>query len=555
MHNDLVTVYKARRIHTMDANRPVATHLAVREGRVLAVGTLEDVSGWGPYTLDERLAQHVLLPGLVEGHSHLMAGAMWRFAYCGAYDACDPEGRTVPGLRSLQAVLDALRQHARASDTDGPIAGWALDPLLLHLPGITRADLDSVSDVRPVAVLHGSGHIVYANSVALRQANLLRTGIQMPGIPLGEDGLPRGELKGPEAMLSVLESVGMLRAFRAAGDAQGLAAFGRLAVRAGVTTATDLGATLTEAELATLLQATADDNYPVRLVPALRSMGLRPSDAVDRARELQPLSTDRLRLGKIKIVSDGSIQGFSARLRWPGYYNGAPNGLWYVPPETVRETFELALQHNLQVHIHTNGDEAVDMVLDALESALLKHNRPDHRFTLQHCQLADAAQFRRMRTLGMGANLFVNHVYYWGEAHRASTIGPDRAERMNACRTALDSGVVFSIHSDAPITPMAPLFTAWCAVNRLTHAGRVLGEHQRISVADALHAITLGAARTLKLDDEVGSIEVGKKADLCVLEQDPFEVAPQNLKDVPVWGTMVGGRLFPALNSRAASGA
>ncbi|NDC73924.1 amidohydrolase [bacterium] len=548
-----VTVYKARHIHTMDANRPVATHLAVREGMVLAVGTLEDVSGWGP--MDERLAQQMLLPGLVEGHSHLMAGAMWQFVYCGAYDACDPEGRTVPGLGSLKTVLDALRQHARTSDTDGPIAGWALDPLLLRLPGITRADLDGISDVRPVAVLHGNGHIVYANSVALRQANLLRPGIQTPGIPLGEDGLPRGELKGPEAMMSVLESVGMLRAFRGAGESQGLAAFGRRAVRAGVTTATDLGVTLTEAKLATLLQAMADERYPVRLVPALRSMGMHPSDAVARARELQSLSTERLRLGKIKIVLDGSIQGFSARLRWPGYYNGASNGLWYVPPETVRETFELALQHSLQVHIHTNGDEAVDVVLDALESALLKHNRPDHRFTLQHCQLADAAQFRRMRTLGMGANLLVDHFYYWGEAHRASTIGPDRAERMNACRTALDSGVDFSIHSDAPITPMAPLFTAWCAVNRLTHAGRVLGEHQRVSVADALHAITLGAARTLKLDDEIGSIEVGKKADLRVLEQDPFEVAPQNLKDVPVWGTMVGGRLFPALNSHAASGA
>lgn len=545
-----ITVYRARRIRTMDANRPMATHVAVREGRVLAAGTLDDVRGWGAHTLDERFANHVLLPGLVEGHSHLMAGAMWQFTYCGAYDTHDPAGRPVAGLRSLPAVLDALRARLNEGDPAEAIAGWALDPLLLGLPRITRADLDQVSAERPVAVLHGSGHVVYANSTALRQSQLLRPGIEMPGIPLGTDGLPTGELKGPEAMMPVLQATGILRGFRGAGDAQGIAAFGQLAVRAGVTTATDLGATLVETELATLRTATADEGYPVRLVPALRCLGLRPADAVARARELAAHSTERLRLGRLKIVADGSIQGFSARLRWPGYFNGAPNGLWYVPPETVREVFELALENSLQVHVHTNGDEAVDMVLDAMESALRKHPRPDHRFTLQHCQMADAAQFRRMRAMGVCANLFVNHVYYWGEAHRASTIGPDRAERMNACRTARDTGVVFSIHSDAPITPMAPLFTAWCAVNRLTHAGRVLGEHQRIGVAEALEAVTLGAARTLKLDDEIGSIEIGKRADFCVLEQDPLdpaEVPPERLKDVPVWGTVLCGRPFPAV--------
>ena len=545
-----ITVYSARRIHTLDPARPAATHVAVRDGRVLGVGTLEDLSGWGPHDLDERFAGQVLLPGLVEGHSHLMAGGMWRYVYCGAHDAHDPDGMAVEGLRSLPAVQARLRQRAQADPGGGVVAGWGLDPLHLGLPRITRHDLDVVSADRPVAVLHGSGHVLYANSAALRQVDLLRAGLEHPGIPLGADGLPAGELKGPEAMTPALMAFGIGRLFLA-GEASGIRAFGRLGVRAGVTTATDLGASLAEADVATLRQVTDDDAYPLRLVSALRSLGLQPADAVERALALRALSTERLRLGLIKIVADGSIQGFSARLRWPGYHNGAPNGLWYVPPQTVRQTFELALKHGVQVHVHTNGDEAVDMVLDAMEGALGVHYAPDHRFTLQHCQLADAAQFRRMRALGMCANLFVNHVFYWGEAHRASTVGPDRAERMNACRTALDSGVAFSMHSDAPITPMAPLFTAWCAVNRLTHAGRVLGEHQRISVAAALQAVTLGAARTLKLDHEIGSIEVGKRADFCVLDDDPFEIAPERLKDVPVWGTVLGGRPFAA--ARASS--
>ncbi|MDH3660969.1 MAG: amidohydrolase family protein, partial [Alphaproteobacteria bacterium] len=133
-----------------------------------------------------------------------------------------------------------------------------------------------------------------------------------------------------------------------------------------------------------------------------------------------------------------------------------------------------------------------------------------------------------------------------GDEHYRLTVGPERAERMNACRTALESGVPMAIHSDAPITPLGPLFTAWCAVNRLTASGRVQGEHERIQVAEALYAITLGAAYTLKLDGEIGSIEAGKHADFAVLEDDPTEVDPVELKDVGVWGTVQGGRIFAA---------
>ena len=146
----------------------------------------------------------------------------------------------------------------------------------------------------------------------------------------------------------------------------------------------------------------------------------------------------------------------------------------------------------------------------------------------------------------MCANLFPNHHFYWGDQHYAITVGPERAERMNACATALAAGVPLAIHSDAPVTPLGPLFTAWAAVNRRTASGRVLGESERISVADALRTITLGAAYTLKLDGEIGSIEVGKRADFAVLEEDPRAVDPAALKDVPVWGTVQGGRVFSA---------
>ncbi len=541
-----ITVYRARRIHTFDPARPRATRVAVRDGRILGVGTLEEVSGWGRHELDERFADKVLLPGLVEGHSHLMSGSLWHHAYVGVHDAVAPDGRRVPGARSIEAVLDALRVHDRTmTDTGAGVTGWGVDPIELGGRVPTRHDLDSVGDSRPVGILNRSGHILYANSHALRLAGLLRPGVAHPGIALGDDGLPIGEMKGPEAMTPLLASLGLDRAFLG-GNEFGIRAFGRLAVRAGVTTATDLGATLSEPELALLRRITDEDAQPVRIVSLLRAFGLKPADAIERALALRATSSERLRLGAVKIVADGSIQGFSARLRWPGYYNGAPNGLYYVAPESVRETFGLGLRHGVQVHVHTNGDEATGMVLDCLEGALRERPARDHRFTLQHCQLADAAQYRRMAALGMCVNLFANHLYYWGDAHRATTVGPDRAERMNACRTALDAGVPLAIHSDAPVTPMGPLFTAWCAVNRLTASGRVLGAHERIGVLDALRAVTLGAAFTLRLDGEIGSVECGKRADFCVLDEDPTEVDPGRLKDVRVWGTVLGGRIFPA---------
>ncbi len=153
---------------------------------------------------------------------------------------------------------------------------------------------------------------------------------------------------------------------------------------------------------------------------------------------------------------------------------------------------------------------------------------------------------RQIKALGMSVNLFANHLFYWGDEHYGLTVGPERAERMNACASAQRLGVPYAIHSDAPITPLGPLFTAWCAVNRLTASGRLLGAAQRITTADALYAITLGAAFTLKLDHEVGSIEAGKKADFAVLEQDPTAVAPDKLRDIKVWGTVLGGRPFAA---------
>jgi predicted amidohydrolase YtcJ len=542
----MTTIYSTRRIVTMNPARPFATHVAVRDGRILGAGPLDELRGWGDYDLDERFADKVLMPGLVEGHSHTMEGTFWRYVYCGFFNRVDPNGHTWPGVGSIDEVVERLRDQANAlEDPDTPIAGWSLDPIYYGAGRVTRADLDRVSTERPIGVLHASGHIMNVNTAALQAANLLRSGVNHPGIPLGEDGLPTGELKGPDAMTPVGIHVGFDREV-IAGDELGLREFSRLCVRTGVTTAADLANLLPQEAVDMMLRVTSEAAFPARIVSLRRFRDLAPQAIIERALELRGLSTDRLRLGIIKVVADGSIQGFSARLNWPGYYNGAPNGLWYVPPEQLQELYDLALANGVQVHTHTNGDEATDLALECMHNSLAKHPGPDHRFTLQHAQLANAAQFRRMRSLGMCVNLFPNHHFYWGDQHYDTTVGPERATRMNACASALASGVPMAIHSDAPVTPLGPLFTAWCAVNRLTASGRVLGAPECISVEDALRTITLGAAYTLKLDAEIGSIECGKCADFAVLEDDPLTIGGPQLKDVRVWGTVQGGRVFSA---------
>lgn len=537
-----ITVYVARKILTMNPVQPQATHVAVRDGRVLAVGDLERAAAWGEYTLDTRFADQVLMPGLVEGHAHLTAGGLAQYSFVGFHPRPAPAGLAWPGCKNFDEVVAQLRAaEALMTDADAPLLAWGFDPIFFGAERMTVEHLDRVSTTRPVVVLHASHHLLNVNRAALRSAGIDRE-TDVEGVARFENGEPSGELQEFAAMFPVLRVIG--NGFRAAGTSEaGLRRFGELAQRAGVTTSADLGNDPSDEGYATLARVTAEAAFPVRIVPGAMSLNHARSMEEQAAmlRGRMKGNTDKLHYGIVKLFADGSIQGFSARLRWPGYYNGHANGIWNQPPEQLKASIDYFHAQGFHLHIHTNGDEATEVALDALDAALERTPRRDHRHTLQHCQMADEAMFRRMANLGVCANLFANHLYYWGDAHRTLTLGPDRAERMDGCATALRLGVPLAVHSDAPITALAPMFTAWCAVNRVTSSGHVLGPNERISVADALRTITLGAAYTLGLDDRIGSIEVGKFADFCVMDDDPTAIDPARLKDVRITGTVLGG--------------
>ncbi len=539
------TVFRASRIITMNRYQPVASHVAVRDGRILGVGELDELAGWGDYRLDERFADQVLLPGFVEGHSHLMEGSMWRYPYVGYYKRTGPDGRDQGGATSIDEVVDLLRRfEADMADPEAPLIAWGFDPIYFGGRRMDKRDLDKVSDRRFVAVVHSNFHVMNANSALLDAAGITPA-INVAGIVKDENGQPNGELQEMAAKFLALDTMGT-DYFTEASEAPALHNFGRVACQTGVTCATDLYNALPEPAVENLLAATGAEDFRFRVVPAFGGSSMPAAEGAKRVSELKRRSTDKLIFGIVKLVTDGSIQGFTGRLKWPGYYNGAENGVWNVTPDELENVVDAYHQGGHQIFIHTNGDEASEVALDAVEAVLARTPRGDHRHTLQHCQMADEAQFRRMARLGLCVNLFANHIFYWGDQHRDITVGPDRAKRLDAAATAQRLGVPFAIHSDAPVTPLGPLFTAWCAVNRLTASGQVLGPEERISVADALYAITQGAAFTLKMDHQIGSIETGKWADFAVLDADPLAVPAAELKDVPIWGTVLGGRVFAA---------
>lgn len=519
---------------TMDSDNQIAEAVSVRDGRIERVGSSEDILATvGDDTELVDLRGRALLPGFVDAHGHFPGSGQVVFA-------ADLQSPPIGTVQNMDDLVARLRDHAERRP-DGWITGFGYDDTLLaegRHP--TREDLDKVSAERPIAISHISGHLVAVNSAALAELNISALTPDPDGGRIvrsgGGDGEPTGVLEETAARTAIepMFDIGLSELVRMTT----LASEQYLAV--GVTTASAGGMPRGFVQILHWLSRVNIFPQRVALFPLFEEI---EQEVWQGEFVLADYEGGRVSVPRVKLIADGSIQGFTGYLSAPYYtayhgdaeYRGYPS----IPREALFEQVDGLYERRIQFAIHTNGDAAIEDALDAVAAAAQQHDWPEARPLLIHAQMARQDQVLRMAELGVTPSYFPTHTYYWGDRHAAIFIGPERAANISPARWSLDAGLRFSAHSDTPITPMLPLQLVWSQVNRETTGGLVLGESQRIDVMSALRAITIDAAWQVFMDDEIGSIEPGKAADLVILSQSPLTT--EDVRDLVVERTVIAG--------------
>ena len=551
---ETLTVFIAKRIRTMDTGRPIAEAVAVADGRIVSVGTLDTMRPWldrYEYTIDDTFNKKVIFPGFIDPHTHFrMSGVFMGLTYIGPIDQQGPRGFQ-KGITTREGVLDKLKAaDAKLDDPDRPILAWGLDPAVqggqLH-----RDELDSVSKSRPIWTVTYAPHVVVCNSAMLKVA-----GVDESTNVYGVERYAGGRLNGQfiERAATSIATRPVAKYLNEPGmGVEAIRALAKPAQQAGITATAEMifGYLDFEAEWAEHKEAVLDPDFPLRmyLVPIEgRIRGAHGDRAPDFLLEIQNQNTDKLAFQGVKFVNDGSYPAMTLRLRQPGYLDGHEGHRGENPWEELVEVMLPYWKAGIQIHSHANGDETIDMTLNLLEELQRIHPRFDHRFTIEHYCISTPDQARRLKALGGLASVNNYFVHYRSLIHAEQGFGPDRAEATARLGSLEREGVVFALHSDFSLvlTPIHPLTAAWIAVNRVATDGSVQAPGERINIDRAMRAVTIDAAHVLSRDRELGSIEVGKHADFAILEDDPYEVEAMTVKDIAVWGTVLGGKVFAA---------
>ena len=529
-----IQVWTNGHVLTMDADGRQATALVIEDDRIVAVGSDEEVQRWLPDAdVELDLDGRTVVPGFIEAHGHFPGAGLVAVA-------ADLNSPPIGTITTIAEALNALKQVDGAQPGDGWLIGFGYDDTMLEeMRHFTRADLDAVSTSRPILAMHISAHMAVVNSLALERFGITAETPDPPGGEIRKDpetGQPTGLLLETASRPVQLEALNMPPLQQVA------------VVRSAAALYAAQGFTTVQNGLATLAQIKGMSAgswlglIPQRLVVWPKDeLGL---EVAEGRLDLGQYASDRVHVGATKFVGDGSIQGYTGFLSKPYYrpgehppdYRGYPN----VDADTLKAHVKAIHCSGRQVAVHENGDAGIDLFLDAWEAALEACPAEDARPILVHAQMSRPDQLERMKKLGVTPSFFSAHVYYWGDRHRDIFLGPERAARISPAASAVALELPFTTHLDTPIVPIDSMLQLWTPVARETSSGQSLGPEERVSVEQALRAMTSEAAWQLRLEKQVGSIEPGKQADLVILSANPLEYG-DDLRSIEVERTLVGG--------------
>lgn len=529
------TIYLGGPILTINDDAPRAEAVAVKDGKIVSVGSLSDIMVLrGETTEIFDLDGRAMLPGFVDSHGHAVMGGLQALS---ANLLAAPDG-DVTDIPSLQDTLrDWMAENAATVDKVQLIVGFGYDQSqLTELRHPTREDLDAVSTDVPIIIVHQSGHFGVANSKALE---LTGVNADMPD-PAGgiirrqADGAPNGVLE-ENAFFAVLTDLlgGLgeegLRAFANAGP--------KLWAKFGYTTAQEGRAAPAIVEV--MKSVASEGGFEIDIV-------VYPDMMVDRdyiAANVSDEYVNRMRVGGAKLTIDGSPQGFTAWRDRPyfdpvGEYEPGYLGYPAVTNEQVIDAVDWAFENDIQILVHSNGEAASDLLLASIDSATTKYGPADRRPVLIHGQFLREDQVDAMQRLDVFPSLFPMHTFYWGDWHREHTVGPVLAENISPTGWVRQRGMMFGSHHDAPVAFPDSMRILDATVTRRTRSGDILGPSQRVDVITALKSMTIWPAWQHYESDLKGSIEVGKLADFVILSDDPTAVDPEILDTLKVMTTI-----------------
>lgn len=548
------TLFRARSVITMDPTQPTASAVLVDGDRIAAVGSFEDLHA-GDCLVDDSFAEAVVCPGFIEQHLHPVLGAttlMTEVIATEDWALPDRVCRAAHSQADYRHRLAEAERHQR--DSDGWLFSWGYHELW-HGP-LNRAVLDAISLTRPIAVWQRSCHEWFLNSAAVTALGI--TPQKMAGHGTASTMVDVDAGHWWESGLNLLLPVLSPHFLTAERIGAGLRQLVRYLHCNGVTALNEPGIMWDLEPWALYEHVLGADDTPFLstfLVDARSQAdsGMDPADAVaDAERQIAGASEGKVRLlpKQVKLFADGAIISQLMQMRDPyldedGHPDLCHHGEWMMQPEVFRAFATAYWRAGWQLHVHVNGDAALDLVLDTVEECMTTHPRTDHRTVIVHFANSTEEQVERIATLGCIVSANPYYPVGFADKYAAHGLGPARADAMVRSASVLRRGIPLSFHSDLPMGPADPLTLAWCAVNRCTPSGRVAAPEQRVSVHDALRGVTIEAAYSWRMENELGSITPGKAANFTVLRENPYIVDTLRLNEIQVMGTVYGGRWFP----------